>query len=194
VLVKTVEDALGLPIHHYVEIDFSGFKQLVDALGGVQLCFLKPTRDTNTGLNVPEPGCFVLGGVQALAYARSRHYEEFENGDWHEDPSSDLGRTERQRAFVDTAMRTALAQVKSNPFRAGDIMRSAAAALTVDADLDLVVAAAGLRSAVDAGLQTYALPVRGTTIDGKAVLLLADGADQVLSYFRGDGPVPATSN
>jgi len=193
VLVRTIQDNLGIPIHHYIEIDFSGFKSLVDAIGGVQLCFLYPTRDTNTGLNITEPGCFVLGGVQALAYARSRHYEEYRDGDWHEDGTADLGRTQRQRAFVDQALRTALARVKANPFEAGDIMRSGAGSLTVDDGLDLVAAAASLRTAVDGGLQTYALPVTGKTIAGKSVLLLGDGADQVLSFFRGDGPAPATA-
>jgi polyisoprenyl-teichoic acid--peptidoglycan teichoic acid transferase len=191
VLVSTVQANLGIPIHHYIEIDFSGFKALVDSIGGVELCFDAPTRDVSTGLNIPEPGCFVLDGVQALAYARSRHYEVFgADRQWHEDGTADLGRTQRQRHFVDLALRTALAQVKANPFDAGDIMRSGAGSLTVDADLDLVEAAASLRTAVDGGLQTYALPVRGDTVDGKSVLLLTDGADPVLSFFRGDGPAP----
>ena len=77
VLVETLQQELGLPIHHYVEIDFSGFKSLVDALGGVQICVNYATRDVSTGLNITEPGCHILDGVQALAYARSRHYEEF---------------------------------------------------------------------------------------------------------------------
>lgn len=189
-LIDTVQGALGLPIHHYLEIDFFGFKDLVDALGGVEICFLYPTRDTNTGLNIVEPGCHVLDGVQALAYARSRHYEEFRDGEWHEDGTADIGRTHRQRDFVDRALRAALDAVTHNPFRAGDIMRAAGSALTVDGDLDLVAVAASLRSAVSAGLATYSLPVDGTTIDGKSVLVLADGADSVLSYFRGDGPAP----
>jgi len=193
VLVQTVQQTLNIPVHHYVEIDFSGFKSLVDSIGGVQLCFMYPTRDTNTGLNIPEPGCFLVDGVQALAYARSRHYEEFRDGDWHEDGTADLGRTKRQRNFVDLALHTALAEVKANPFDAGDIMRSGASALTVDEDLDLVASAGSLRSAVDSGLQTFELPVVGKTIDGKAVLLLGDGADQVLSFFRGDGPAPSTT-
>lgn len=193
VLVRTIQEGLDIPIHHYLEIDFSGFKSLVDSIGGVELCFLLPTRDTNTGLNIPEPGCFTVDGVQALAYARSRHYEEFRDGDWHEDGTADLGRTQRQRMFVDIALETALARVKANPFDAGEIMRSGAGSLTVDDDLDLVGAAASLRTAVDSGLMTYALPVRGTTIDGKSVLLLADGADQVLSFFRGDGPAPVAT-
>ena len=101
------------------------------------------------------------------------------------------GARKRQQRFVDQALRTALAEVKANPFRAGDVMRSGAGSLTVDDELDLVGAAASLRTAVGGGLVTYALPVRGDTIDGMSVLQLADGADQVLAFFRGDGPAPA---
>lgn len=189
-LVQTVQQELGIPVHHYVEIDFAGFKSLVDTLGGVQVCFLYPTRDTNTGLNIVEPGCHVLDGTQALAYARSRHYEEYRDGEWHEDPTSDLGRSKRQRDFVNRTLQAALAQIKTNPFQAGELVASMGTALRIDEHLDPIGAATSLRSAVDAGLQTYSLPVVGQTIDGNAVLLLGDGAEAVLAYFRGDGPPP----
>jgi LCP family protein required for cell wall assembly len=192
-LVQTVQTALGIPIHHYAEVDFNGFKSLIDAIGGVELCFLLPTRDTNTGLNVPEGGCYLFDGVQALAYARSRHYEQFENGEWREDPTSDLGRTKRQRDFVDRALNAALVEVKKNPFRAGEVIESSTGAVRVDDELDVFAAASALRPAVADGLLSYALPVRGETIDGNAVLLLADGADEVLAFFRGEGPAPAVS-
>jgi LCP family protein required for cell wall assembly len=107
VLVQTIQENLGIPIHHYVEIDFSGFKTLVDALGGVRICVDTAVRDVNTGLNIPEPGCHVLDGVQALAYARSRHYESYVNDTWEQDPTSDIGRTKRQQQFVNLALRTA---------------------------------------------------------------------------------------
>src|SRR5215211_6729166 len=74
-LVDTVTGALGIPIPHYVEVDFSGFKGLVDVLGGVPLYFDQPMRDEWTGLSVAEPGCVKLSGNQALAFARSRHLE-----------------------------------------------------------------------------------------------------------------------
>lgn len=189
-LVATIREELGIPIHHYIEIDFSGFKSLVEAIGGVQICFLYPTRDTNTGLNITEPGCFVLDGVQALAFARSRHYEEFRDGDWHEDGTADLGRTKRQRQFVDTALATTLSRLQQNPFLVGDLIRSMSSSLTVDGDLDVIGAATSLRAAVGGGLATYALPVRGTTIDAKSVLLLGTGSDAVLAYFGGQGPPP----
>lgn len=189
-LVQVVQRELGVPIHHYVEIDFSGFKDLVTAVGGVTVCFAVPTRDLNTGLNIVEPGCYLLDGVQGLAYARSRYYEEFRDGEWHTDPTSDLGRTMRQRQFVDLAVRAALHEVKVNPFAAGDLVRAITASLSIDQALDPIVAGTSLREAVDGGLASFALPVVGKTIDNKAVLVLGDGAQAVLDYFRGTGPAP----
>lgn len=190
VLVQTVQQALGIPVHHYVEIDFVGFKTLVEALGGVEVCFFFPTRDGNTGLNITEPGCHLLDGTQALAYARSRHYEEFREGDWREDPTSDLGRSTRQRNFVNLSLQAALEQIKTDPFRAGELASAISAAIRIDEDLDPFDAATSLKEAVAAGLQSYALPVVPKTVDGNAVLLLGDGAENVLAYFRGDGPAP----
>jgi hypothetical protein len=62
--------------------------------------------------------------------------------------------------------------------------------LRIDDELDPVTAAASLRSAVDSGIATYSLPTFGKTIGGNAVLLLGDGSDAVLAYFRGQGPAP----
>lgn len=190
VLVRTVQTELGIPVHHYVEIDFTGFERLVEALGGVQVCFLYPTRDLNTGLDVRVPGCHVLDGKQALAYARSRHYEELKDGEWVTDPTSDLGRSKRQREFVNASLQGALAQLKTDPYRAGELVGAIGDSIRIDEHLDPIEAAGSLRSAVDSGLKSYALPVVPKTVDGNAVLLLGDGADPVLAYFRGDGPAP----
>ncbi len=194
ILVQTLQQGeLQLPIHHYVEIDFSGFKSLVDALGGVEICVEFATRDVSTGLNITEPGCHVLDGLQALAYARSRHYEEYRDETWHEDPASDLGRTKRQQQFVNLALQTALERIKVDPFAAGRLVTAIGSSLRVDDELDPIAAAASLRSAVDAGIATYSLPVFGDTIGGNAVLLLGDGSDAVLAFFRGQGPAPAAN-
>jgi len=192
VLVRTVQQALGLPVHHYVEIDFVGFTRLVEALGGISICFPYATRDTNTGLNIIAPGCHLLDGKHALAYARSRHFEELkEDGQWHEDPTSDIGRAKRQREFVNITLQTAISRLRTNPFDAGRLVSAIGTGLRLDEDLDPVEAAGSLRSAVDGGLAAYSLPVVPQTIDGNAVLLLGDGADGVLGYFRGDAPPPA---
>jgi LCP family protein required for cell wall assembly len=189
-LVQTVQQELGVPVHHYVEIDFNGFKALVDALGGVNLCFLYPTRDLNTGLNVTVPGCQVLDGLQSLAYARSRQYEEFRDGDWRKDPTADLGRTTRQRDFVNRALQGALQRIKVDPLAAGELIESIGAAVAIDEELDPIQAGSTLRTAVGSGLLSVALPVDNATIDGNSVLLLGDGADGVLDYFRGGSDVP----
>ncbi|MEY2402244.1 MAG: hypothetical protein QOJ08_2355 [Ilumatobacteraceae bacterium] len=195
VLVRTLQQGeLRIPIQHYVEIDFFGFKSLVDALGGVQICVDYATRDVSTGLNITEPGCHLLDGEQALGYARSRHYEEFrEDGEWHEDPASDLGRTKRQQQFVNLALQTALDRIKVDPFAAGRLVTAIGSSLRVDDELDPISAAASLRSAVDTGIATYSLPVFGKTISGNSVLLLGDGSDAVLAFFRGEGPAPAAN-
>ena len=190
-LVRTVQtSSLDLPIHHYVEVDFTGFKELVDALGGIELCFLFPVRDVNSGLYVPEGGCFDFDGVQALAYARSRNFEEFRNGDWRRDGTADLGRITRQQDFVDRALRAALDEVQENPFSTGRLVEAIGAALRIDGDLDPLDAATSLRSAVDGGIARYQLPVSAETIDGNAVLLLSAGSGAVLDYLRGVGRSP----
>ncbi|CAN5499449.1 hypothetical protein BH10ACT2_BH10ACT2_10120 [soil metagenome] len=191
-LVQAVQQALSLPVHHYVEIDFYGFKALVEALNGVTICFPLPTRDLNTGLNIVAPGCYVLDGTQALAYARSRHFEQLQaDGQWHEDPTSDLGRSTRQRDFVNRCLQQAVERVKINPFDMGDLVRAMGRAISIDDELDPIGAASSLRTAVDAGLATYSLPTFPETVNGDAVLRLANGADDVLNFFRGTGPAPA---
>jgi LCP family protein required for cell wall assembly len=73
---KTLKELLGIPIEHYVEVDFEGFKAVIDELGGVEvnvdrkLVYDDPTDDTHINL---EPGLQLLNGEQALGYVRHRH-------------------------------------------------------------------------------------------------------------------------
>lgn len=189
VLAATITAELGIPINHVVDIDFFGFKRLVDAVGGATLCFDYVTRDTNSGLS-QEPGCNRLDGIQALAYARSRHYEEFRDGDWREDPTADLGRIKRQQSFISTLVDTMLAKLKSDPFLASQLIDSFSASVRIDAGLDPIGTAGTLRKAFSTGLTTYQLDVRGEDFNGKSILLLNDASGPVLDYFRGVGPLP----
>jgi len=192
VLVQTVQDALGIPVHHYVEVDFQGFKRLVDAIGGVEVCFGAAARDLHTGLFIPDPGCYVLDGVAGLQYARSRYYEELIDGEWQMDGTADIGRTARQQAFMEAALATTIDSTAANPFRASSVVDAGVSSILVDPALDLATMARELRPVASNGVQRYSLPVRGTTIDGKSVLLLDDGALQIISYFQG-GPQPPAS-
>ncbi len=106
--IKTVSKLTGLEIHHYIEIDFTGFISVVDALGGVEICFDAPIRDVKTGLDIRSSGCHKLSGEYALAYTRSRTPDIFENGRWVPDTSGDFGRIQRQQQFLKALMRQAI--------------------------------------------------------------------------------------
>ena len=58
-----------------MQVNFAGFRSVVDSVDGVPIYFNYPARDENTGLNIEEAGCHVLDGTQALGFARSRYYE-----------------------------------------------------------------------------------------------------------------------
>jgi polyisoprenyl-teichoic acid--peptidoglycan teichoic acid transferase len=80
-LVQTIQQSFGIPIHHYLLVNFDGFREVVDALGGVPMYFPRPVRDSNdghneSGLDVPRTGCRRLGGSQAAKAASTGFPEE----------------------------------------------------------------------------------------------------------------------
>jgi LCP family protein required for cell wall assembly len=188
-LAATVTESLGIPIHHYVEVDFVGFKNIIDDLGGVEVCVGYPARDANSGLQI-DNGCQQLDGVQALAFARSRHYEQWDGTNWVEDPRADLGRIERQQLFMRAAVDGALRRLRSSPFGSGDVIQAVVDSVRIDDRLDPIKAGDALRQAAEAGLRTYRLPVVNDRVGDAAVLRLGDGSEEVLRYFRGQGPAP----
>jgi LCP family protein required for cell wall assembly len=190
VLVRTVRGALGIPIHHYVEVNFQGFKDIVDAVGGVEMCVEYPSRDRHTGLFMKQ-GCSTLDGVKALAYARSRHFEQKVDNDWRLDGTADIGRTGRQRMFVQALAASAVTGVSDNPFRAGQVMTNGLAAVTVDPALDLIDFATTMRPAAGGRMTSFPLPVYGDTVQGNSVLRLGEGSSELLAFFAGTGPRPA---
>jgi LCP family protein required for cell wall assembly len=92
-LVKTVQQNLGVPVNHYAEIDFAGFLNVVDAVGGVRLCNQTGHQLDDRFANLHmAPGCHNMNGVQALAFVRARHID------------SDFGRIGRQQQFLRAVM------------------------------------------------------------------------------------------
>jgi LCP family protein required for cell wall assembly len=189
-LVATVSDALDIPIHHYVEVDFVGFKNIIDRIGGVEMCVELAARDVHSGLAL-QPGCQTLDGTMALAFARSRYYEVWNGDDWVTDGRADLGRIERQQLFLRTAVDGALRKLQSSPFSAGETIQAVVDSVKIDGGLDPLHAAQVLRHAFEAGMRTYALPVYDDTVGDAAVLRLEDSAEPLLAYLRGTGPAPA---
>jgi LCP family protein required for cell wall assembly len=190
-LAETITQALAIPIHHYVEIDLAGFQQLVDEIGGVEICVEYAAQDTNSGLAL-QPGCQTLDGRMALAYARSRSYQEWRDGEWHDQAGApDLNRIARQQNFLRTAATAVLDEVNSNPFRLGDLIDTAGGVVRLDANVDVLDAGEAMFAAAEEGLHTFVPPVEELIVGDQSALELADGADQILDYFRGVGPLPA---
>src|ERR671924_945720 len=161
-LVQTIEQNFGIPINHYVLVDFDGFRAVVDALGGIDVRFPYPARDAKSGLNVTEAGCRHLTGGHALALARSRYFSYEKDGAWHSDPWADLGRIRRQQAFLQALVETALAKGLTNPVRANAFIGSLVHEITKDSALkgrDVIRLAASFRSFKPSRLSSYTLPV-----------------------------------
>jgi len=191
VLVRTIQESLGIPIHHYVEIDFNGFKKMVDAVGGVSVWFDYPSRDKHTGLFVEQTGCVQLDGVQALQFARSRYFEQFRDGKWQQDAASDLGRINRQQEFLRNAMQKSIKEGSKSPITATKLVNAAVENLRVDDGLDLWGLANRVRVMGTGGLTTYTLPVDGKMVGDMSVVVMRDAdAEPLLQYFRGATSTP----
>jgi LCP family protein required for cell wall assembly len=101
-LTVVVEDFTGIQVDHFAVFDFEGFRQVIDRVGGVEICVDYPVRDRRTRpnpLSLPA-GCTNAGGAQALAWVRSRHTQQLVDGFWRAMAVNDLTRNERQQELV----------------------------------------------------------------------------------------------
>ncbi|MFF4408230.1 LCP family protein [Streptomyces sp. NPDC001404] len=126
-LIRAIEYNTGLHIDHYAEIGFGGFRNLVDSLGGVDMCIDKPIKDRDSGADF-KAGCQTLNGTQSLAFVRQRHQEA----------DQDLGRMRNQQKFLNTlAKQAASPSTVLNPFRLYPVIGSGLDTLIVDKDMGL---------------------------------------------------------
>lgn len=194
VLIQTVRENFGIPINHFVQIDFAGFRDLVDIVDGVPISFPRPARDADSGLAIPAAGCYTLGPVQALGFARARHYQvQDADGDWHEDPRSDLSRAARQQLFIQLAISQAISKGARNPNTLRRLVDLGTSAVTFDDSFEvgnLVDLGIQYRNFQPTELQTYELVVVDDIKGGAEVLSLVEEASEpTLAVFRG---VPST--
>ncbi|MBK9180844.1 MAG: LCP family protein [Acidimicrobiales bacterium] len=193
-LIQTIQDAFDIPIHHYVEVNFAGFRGLVNAVDGVPVYFAAPARDDNTGLSVSEAGCVVLSGDQALAYARSRHYKYYEGGSWRTDGTGDLGRISRQQDFIRRALKQAVTKGVRNPVVLQRLVDVGIQNVAVDNSLsarDLLKLGQRFRSLDPNTIEMFSVPTTPAMINGAAVLLVQEAeAQPILDVFRGIEPPP----
>lgn len=188
-LTRTVEEATGLRLDHYAEVDFLGFTGIVDGLGGVRMCLDKPLRDEKSGADLPK-GCQQLDGKQALAFARARY----------SDPEGDLGRVKRQQQLLGAIAGKATApSVLLNPFRFYPFTGAALGAATVDEGTgvgSLTRMAWKVRglTAGDGGTTTVPLASSGLSTAGAGDVVLWDRprARELFDQLRRDVPITAT--
>jgi LCP family protein required for cell wall assembly len=190
-LIGTIQETFGVPVHHYLQVDFLGFKELVRAIDGVPFFFDTPVRDSSTGLFVGHRGCNTLGPDQALAYARSRHLE-YRNaeGEWISDGTADLGRISRQQDFIRRAIARTVTEGLSRPLLVGDVVDVATDAVEMDSDLgvdDFIQLARKFRGFNDDTLQTLTLDVTDDSIGSSSILRLSDTEANArrIGIFRG---------
>lgn len=181
-LAETVQNLTGLRINHFMEIGFGGFVNVVNAVGGVNMCLPGPLKDRASGLNL-KAGCQTLSGGEALSYVRDRH--NFTN--------QDLQRIQNQRLFL-KALLSKLTSTGTiiNPFQSIPAGFGTVGAVTVDSGThlyQLIQVAFALRNP-----QTTTVPIANsnypTANAGDAVQLDAAQAHQLFHALATDHAVP----
>ena len=133
--VRQFEQLTGIPVDHYVVVDFNGFRGMVDAIGGVQVCLPHAVNDTIGHITLPA-GTHKFSGKDALNYVRERH--SLGNG-------SDIGRMKRQQAFIASMAHQAIsANTLANPIRLARFIDAATKSLTLDPQIGSISKLVGL--------------------------------------------------
>lgn len=178
------EQLTGVFVDHYVVVDFNGFKSMVDAIGGVEVCIPETIDDREHGIYL-EAGTREIEGKQALAYVRQRY--AVGNG-------SDIGRMKRQQSFIASmANKVVSARTLTDPVRLFRFLDAATESLRVDPGLQDMPALAGLGTQFkDIGLseiQFLTIPWMVDPQDPNRVVW-APEADKVWKRIANDKPLP----
>ncbi|SKC36293.1 LCP family protein [Krasilnikoviella flava] len=181
-LVQTVEGLTGLTIDHYAEVGFGSVEEIVDAVGGVELCYDDDVDDPKSGMEW-EAGCHLADGETALAFSRMRY----------SDPKGDIGRAERQQQVIAAvAAKVVKPSVLLNPVNQVQLVNAGTDALTVDEKTGIVdLGRLGLAFKAATGPEgvTGTPPIADPGYDpgtgvGSTVLLDEDKVDQFWADVR----------
>jgi LCP family protein required for cell wall assembly len=186
--VKTAESLTGIRMDHYIEIDFTGFEHLIDALGGVPVTTTRAIDDNDSHLHLTA-GTHTLDGEQALGLVRTRHAI----GD-----GSDLGRIQLQQAFMKALMaKVDSIGLLSSPTKLYKVANTATSAITTDSDLASVTGLTGLAESLKSigskDLSMITMPVEYDPSDPNRVIPITGKADQVWAALNADRAVPKSA-
>lgn len=140
-LVQAVQEDLGIPINHFIELNFNGFMNSVDALGGIDVYFPRPVFDAESRLYISVKGCHYLNGEQALELVRARHLQYEPAGvknepryQWPQEPQSDLARIVRTHFFIKLVAAKARSEF-GDPIKMNNFLSAVLAQITIDTGL-----------------------------------------------------------
>ena len=179
-LVETVEKLTGLTVDHFVQIGMGAVPDMVDAVGGVELCYDNDADDQYSGLKW-SAGCHTVDGTTALQFSRMRY----------QDPEGDIGRTKRQRQVISKVIASAASPATLvNPAKTLRVERAGSKSFTIDEDSSVMTVASlvwALRSA--SSNQMMGVPpiesLNFTTSAGASAVLLRDTtADDFFAKLR----------
>ena len=181
--VKTVEKLTDVRVDNYLVVDFTGFKDMVNALGGVQVCIPYAVNDPQSHLDL-QAGVQKVRGQQALAYVRTRH--GLGNG-------SDLSRIDRQQAFLSSMV----SRVKDKglllrPDKLYNFLAAATNSLTTDLGglRDMAGLARDARGIATRDIEFVTVPNEPYTLDNNRVQWKQPAADALWRPIRFDQPLP----
>ena len=185
-VTKLVQNLSGLAINHFVGIDFHGFKGMVDAVDGVEVCVERPMKDKELGVVVPEAGKAVrLVGDQALNFVRARKVEG--------DPTADYGRIIRQQRFLSSLLRKAMSsEVLLNPGKLTNFVKAFSKSTFGDnIGVDQLFTLGQSMQGVEAGRVTFiTVPTTGYENERHNEDLRVDDANDLFEAIRQDVPLP----
>jgi len=184
--IRTVEQTTGVLIDHYVVVDFSGFRSMIDALGGVTICTPEEIDDTKANLHLPA-GTQDVDGETALAYARVRYI-----GD-----GSDLSRINRQQALMSSIVqKVTSSQMLLRPDQLYAFLNAATQSVTTDTGLasltEIASLAQSLQKMPSDGVQFITVPTEEYPADKNRVQW-TDAADTLWTQISTDTAGPASS-
>ncbi|MPZ80542.1 MAG: LytR family transcriptional regulator [Actinophytocola sp.] len=185
-VTKLVQELSGLKINHFVGIDFHGFKDMVDAVRGVQVCVERPLKDDILGTVVPQAGKNVtLSGDQALNFVRARHVEG--------DLTSDYGRIKRQQRFLSSLLRKAMStEVLLDPGKlTGFVNAFSKSTFGDNIGVDQMMVLGQSMQGIEAGRVTFiTVPTVGEANDNGNEDLKVEDTNALFSAIRNDNPLP----
>ncbi|MEU6338102.1 LCP family protein [Streptomyces cellulosae] len=182
--IRTVEKLTDVRVDHHVVVDFEGFKDMVDAVDGVEVCLNEPIDDKDAHLRLPA-GRVTLDGEQALGYVRARKTL----GD-----GSDTGRIERQQRFLGALVNKVRSnEILLNPVKLYPVLDAATSSLTTDPELaslrGLYELVRGLRDIPTEGVQFLTVPRESYAGDVNRDQLAQPAAGKLFERLRKDEPV-----